>query len=179
MALTIELPPELEAEIRSQAERKGVTPEGHAEFLMLLAGALAAKRDDTPFRLAVRAYLDQNGVDAQRAALVFKALSCFCTTLPGLAEPIAAPRDPQSVWSLFANWKDEANHERIDREAVTTVNDLPPPESVAYHLSLPSGRSMLGACWWIGLSVDDFMERKQAEIDREEAKFMRRHPVGQ
>jgi hypothetical protein len=88
MHLTIDLPPPLDDKLAQEAQREGVPTGEHATLLLYLATALLRDGEPTPFQEAVREFLAQHAVDADRVSTVFAELVKLCLTVSrGESEP--------------------------------------------------------------------------------------------
>jgi hypothetical protein len=78
MSITLDLPSPIDEELTKEAQREGISEMEHAALLVCLAFALKQDEPPTPFRNAVKDFLFQNSLDAERVFDVFDELVRTC-----------------------------------------------------------------------------------------------------
>jgi hypothetical protein len=178
MAMLIELPSPLDQDLAVEAEREGVSASEQATFFLQLMTALTREGRKTPFRSVVKAYLQQNSLDADRLADFFESLMAFCLHDPDSSSmPLdQAPAssidriDNDRALNLLREWRSPNVHRSIglDEDFDIIVCELPPMDRLVQSMGRMNRRSIRGKYAHIAFSSEDFMAEKQREIDRED-----------
>jgi hypothetical protein len=167
MALLIDLPSPVEEDLAVVAKREGVSASEQATFLLELMTALTREGRKTPFRSAVKAFLQENAFDADRLAEVFEKLRAFCLN-NSVPDSPTTDRAFSSSIELLHDWRSPAVHRSIDQEAENSKPGTTPAEASVQASGKKNRISALGKYAHINFSTEQFMAEKQAEIERED-----------
>lgn len=148
MTLVIELPPSLEEELTQEAERSGVPPHQHAQWLLWIASALLDRTNSTPVSGAVSSFLAQHSMDQEQAGRIFEQLVRHVQTSD--VDGILVNGHQTVVWQAkYVNAAAPSSHVETSRQ------DRPSAMGKYAHLN------------W---SSEDYARRKQEEIDLEDRR---------
>ena len=180
MILSIDLPPSLDQSLADAAARDGVSPSEQATFLLLLASALTGKAANTLFRSAVREFLEQNAIDADRVAEVCDKLMTFClehnigpaSSMSGEAGPMSSlePKSMTRTRFLLRQWRTSNVHQSVADDNHASPTRFAPKEILEQNHNGSQRISLRGKYAWLKTSSDDFAREKQEEIDREDRR---------
>jgi hypothetical protein len=176
MALLIELPPIIEEELAVEASREGVSTSDQAAFLLQLITALTRDGRNTPFRIVVKAYLQQNSLDADRLAGIFEGLMTLC--LKNEDEVTISPDQPTSpsieplsrdrILSLLRAWRGPEANCSVDHNVAISIHELPHLDRLIQRSGRKNRVSALGKFAHLGLSTEAFIAEKRLETERED-----------
>jgi hypothetical protein len=180
MTLALDLPPPLDAELRREAEREGVSPNDHATLLLYLATALLSDDPETPFQKAVHETLRSQSFGADRAAPAFEGLTRLCASIQdaGKASPTLqkwlADSGQSSLPSaveakeILRLWRNQAVHRPLEQSLELTVRDLPPLQELVQRSGRRSRSSALGKFAHLSRGSEEYAAEKQEAIAHEE-----------
>lgn len=117
MPVTIELPPPVDEELTQEARREGVRVEERTALLVILATALGEEGVATPFRDAVRSFLEFYSLDAERVASAFQELCRVCLSAHDEGKRLSAFQRTSMmsavdtrVLALLSDWRNAIVH---------------------------------------------------------------------
>ncbi len=130
MSLTLELPPPISDELSRESQREGISETEHAELLICLASAFMRDESVTPFRQAVRAFLSQHALDADRVFSVFEELvqACAAVNNTGKSSAVSQAASPktraEAEYEFLKQWRNRVVHQSSVDRSVDVVTDV-------------------------------------------------------
>ncbi len=175
MPLTLELPAQLEEDLKQEAEKEGVPATDHAALLLSIITALLRETEATPFRNALREFFSQHSLDAEQVALVLEELVEQCLQEDDKGKASATFQQkvgnaiPRQVYENLREWRNWQVHQPIDASLDQVTSPLPPPHRVIQREGrLVRKQTAMGKYAYVPGTSDDFAREKQEEIAREE-----------
>jgi hypothetical protein len=117
MTLNIELPQPINEELSQDSQREGISEMEHAALLLCLASTFNQEEANTPFQEAVRDFLFQHSLDAERVFSVFEELVRVCAEVhdAGKAHSSFQEKLAKAVahrnFELLKHWRDSFVHQ--------------------------------------------------------------------
>jgi hypothetical protein len=151
MTDTLELPQPLTRELEATASRIGVPVDDHATLLLYVATALLQEPGASPFNDAVLRFVDEHALDADRVREVLLALLDRAAIQgSGFGSTVA---EAEEAYRSLQEWRNSFVHGRFANQRA------PEPRPSAY-----------GKYAHVRGSVDEFIARKQEEIELEDRR---------
>lgn len=149
MSLPLVLPPSLEYQLRSEAEREGLSLQDHVSLVLNLSTALLKDEGETPLRQAVNDFFAKRSLDSYRVS----------QALRDLLQLAASSHDPGEQSELFQSG--------IAADDPTTILE----RVLGTSMKVQRNPQLSGFGKYADLlpSSDDFAREKQEDLAREEA----------
>jgi len=128
MSLTLELPPPVNEELVQDSQREGVSEMEHAALLVCLASAFKLEDPQTLFQKAVRVFLADNALDAERVFSVFEELVRVCLDTQGtgdLEAPTGKEKTTAAFHTLLRHWRNAVVHQPVAESAQALFAEVP------------------------------------------------------
>lgn len=175
MPLTLELPAQLEEDLRHEAQKEGVPATERATLLLSILTALLREARITPFQDALETFLSQHSLDAKLVASVFEELVRECLEAHDEGK---TSYESQESWSdavslrVYENlraWRNGQVHQPIDESIDEVVFPFSPLSQPVQRPGRMMGeQSAMGKYAHIPGTSEDFAREKQKEIARED-----------
>lgn len=158
MPLTLELPAQLEEDLRREAQKEGVPATEHATLLLSILTALLREAETTPFQDALKSFLSEHSLDAKLVASVFEELVRECLEAHDEGN---ASYESQEFWS-------DAVSRRVHENLKAWRNGQVHLPIVQKPGRVMREQTAMGKYAHIPGTSEDFAREKQTEIARED-----------